>query len=107
MLRLSPPAVMAALIAILTFESLLFGVEIAERTAPVFAEPDSGGFWSFLDPIISLIQGIFTMVVFMFNLITFNVPGADAWARFLVGGIQVSALGYGIAGLIRGFASNG
>lgn len=102
MINLKAKNIMAVLIVVLTFEGLLFGAEIAERTFPTISAPEGGGFWSSLSGVVAVVQGAIALVVFMFNLITFGIPGVPDFIRVMIGGIQGVALVYSAFVLFRG-----
>ena len=98
----NPVPIIAVIMITLTFEGLLFGSELAERSFPSFDQPISGGFWGVLDAIIAVVQVIWGVVVFIFNLVTINVPGAPWWIRLPVAGVLGGGLIWAISELIRG-----
>lgn len=98
----SPVPILAIIILTLTFEGLLFGSEIADRSFPSYEEPQSGGFWGALDAVVAVVQVIWGAVVFFFNLITFNVPGAPWYIRVPIGAMLGGGLVWSLATLIRG-----
>lgn len=98
----SPVGVLMTVIVTLTFTGLAFGEEIAQDSFPEFEEPEGGGFWGVLDALTAIVQAIWGAVVFFFNLITFNIPGAPWWIRVPVGTALTGSLGWSLASLIRG-----
>ena len=96
----SPVPVLVALTVVLVFEGLLFGATLVESSFPEFEQPDG-----ILDALIGIVQAIWGVVVFIFNLITFNIPGAPFWVRVPVGIAIGGSLMWSIATLIRGGAS--
>lgn len=99
-------SVLAVILLTLTFEGLLFGEQIAERSFDGFSEPRSGGLLGGLDAILAVVQGVWGVVVFFANLITFNVPGAPWYVRLPVAGILGGGLVWSIAVLFRGGGSS-
>lgn len=95
-------SVLAIIVLTLTFEGVLFAEEIAERSFPSFEEPTSGGFFGLLDALLAVVQTVWGVVVFFFNLITFNVPGAPGWVRVPVSAMLGGGLVWSIAVLVRG-----
>lgn len=98
----SPIAVLSIITLVLVFEGLLFGEEVAAYSFPTFEEPQSGGFFGVLEALLAIVQAIWGTVVFLFNLLTFNIPGAPWYVRVPVGGMMFGALVWSIAELIRG-----
>ena len=111
----SPLVVLSIVFLTLAFEGLVFGGEIASQSFPKPEEaPASCGegddalsriancITSVVYGIVNTAKVIFGVVAFLFNLITFNVPGAPAYIRFPVGGIIVVGIVWSVAGLIRG-----
>lgn len=99
-------SLLVVIILTLTFEGLLFGEELAERSFPSFEEPSSSGFFAVLEALLSIVKVIWGTVVFLFNLITFNVPGAPWWVRLPAAGVLGGGLIWSIAILIRGGGSS-
>ena len=91
-------------IAIITYSGmgLMYGSEIAERSFPSFEEPESSGFFGAIEGAGAAIQQVWGVVVFVFNFITFNVPGAEWWVRAPLTVIFGGSLTWSIATLIRG-----
>lgn len=98
----SPVAVLAIILLVIGGEALLFGGDIAARSFPTFEEPTQSGLLGAIEGIVQIVSVIWGVVVFFFNLITFNVPDAPFFIRVPVGGILGSALIWSIASLIRG-----
>lgn len=98
----SPLVILAIIALTLVFEGLLFGSEIEDFQLPQFEEPKSGGFFAVLDALLSIVQVIWGVVLFFFNLVTFNVPGAPWYIRVPVGTMLTGGLVWSIATLIRG-----
>ena len=99
---INPMPVFAAVLLILAFEGLLFGADLAERSFPSFEEPRTGGFFAALDAILAVVKAVWGGVVFFFNLITVNVPGAPWYIRLPVGGILGGSLIWSIMEMVRG-----
>ena len=97
-----PIKILAVIIMTLTFEGLLFGEQIAERSFPTLDEPTTTGFWGALDALIAVVRAIWGAVVFFFNLLTFNVPGAPWWIRLPVGSVLGGGLLYSVTVIVRG-----
>lgn len=98
----SPALVLAIVLSTMVFMTLLFGEEIAEKSFPTFEQPSSGGFFGALDAILAILQGIWGVIVFFFNLLTFNIPGAPWYVRVVAGGLLGGGLLWSIAELFRG-----
>lgn len=99
----SPVPVLAVIILTISFQALLFGDELAERSFPSFEEPEeTGGFFGAFDVIAAILKTIWGVVVFFTNLLTFNVPGAPTFIRVIVGSIMGGGLIWSIATLIKG-----
>jgi hypothetical protein len=98
--------ILAIILVTLTFEGLLFGAEIAEQSFPSFDEPTSTGFFGVLDALLAIVKAIWGAVVFFFNLLTFNLPGAPWYVRLPVGGLMFGGLVWSIASLVRGGGGN-
>lgn len=94
--------VLSVVILTLTFEGLLFGEALAQQSFPTFTEPSSGGFFGVLDALLAIVQAVWGAVLFFFNLVTFNVPGAPWWIRLPVGGLLGGGLVWSVATLVRG-----
>lgn len=94
--------VLAIVLLTVTFEGMIFGQELAERSFPTYEEPQSSGFFGVLDALLAIVKVIWGAVVFFFNLITFNVPGAPWWVRLPVGGLIGGGFVWSVATLIRG-----
>lgn len=106
----SPIAVLIIVLATLTFEAILFGGPLVEGAAPKFseeaAERDCGGFFGAAkcaaESVFNILGMIWGVIVFFFNLVTFNVPGAPLYVRVVLGGAISGALIWSLASLIRG-----
>lgn len=94
--------VLGIVLVTVAFEGLIFGAEIAERSFPAFDQPQSGGFFAVLDALLAIVQTIWGAVVFFFNLLTFNIPGAPFWVRVPVGGLIGGGFVWSVATLVRG-----
>ena len=96
--------ILVLVIAMFTYGGmgLMYGQEIAERSYPSFEEPASGGFFGALDGLTAAVQATWGMVVFIFNFVTFNIPGAEWWIRAPMTVIFGGSLVWSIATLIRG-----
>ena len=97
----SPIMTLAIILTVLAFEGLIFGQSIAERSFPTFEEPTSTGFWGAFEAALAFVKAVWGVVVFLFNLITVNVPGSPWWIRLPVGGILGGGLIWSIAQLLR------
>lgn len=98
----SPMVVLSVIVLTLVFEGLLFGEELAEASFPSFEQPEGGGFFDVLDAVLAIVQAIWGTVVFVFNLVSFNVPGAPWFVRAPIGFILGGGLVWSIATLVRG-----
>lgn len=109
-----PVGVLLVVVATLGFEGLLFGSQIADQSFPqllpmAFSSCTGSGLgligcWigSALAFVANVFLTIFGAAVFLFNLISFNVPGAPWFVRALVGTGIGGALIWSIASLFRG-----
>lgn len=100
-MAMNPLPVLAIVTISLVFQGLLFGQEIAERSFPTFEKPEEGA-WGALEAAGNVLLSLWGVVVFLYNLVSFNVPGAPWYARVIVGGITGSAVIWSIATLVRG-----
>lgn len=105
----SPIPVLLIVVATLTFQAMLFGSELAEKSFPTLEEPEAGdcdgfldGFACGVDYVVNFISVVFGVVAFFFNLVTFNVPGAPWFVRLLVGGAIGGSIVWSVATLFRG-----
>lgn len=98
----SPIIVLTVIMFVLVGEGLLFGAEIAERSFPAFEEPSSSGLLGAVEGAVSVLQAVWGAVVFFFNMITFNIPGAEFWVRAPMTVIFGGALFWSISSLARG-----
>lgn len=98
----SPVKVLVVAVIVLAFEAMLFGAQLAEQSFPEFEQPDSGGFFGVIEGLLAVVDVIWGVVVFIFNLITFNVGGAPWWIRLPVGTVFGGSIVWSIATLIRG-----
>lgn len=122
----SPIPVLMIIVATLAFEGLLFGTDLAAASFPTIESPSFDiqdcqdgtiPFFSQLDDIACVIGSaflfaakflqaifltLFGVVVFLFNLISFNVPGAPWYVRLVVGSAFGGAIMWAVAGLFRG-----
>lgn len=98
----SPVAILSIITLVLVFEGLLFGQQIAAYSFPSFEEPQSEGFFAVLDSLLAIVKTIWGTVVFVFNLLTFNIPGAPWFIRIPVAGIMGGGLIWAITELVRG-----
>lgn len=81
---------------------LIYGQEIAERSFPSFEEPESTGFFAAIGSVGAALQTAWGALVFVFNFITFNIPGAEWWVRAPLTLIFGGSLTWSIATLVRG-----
>lgn len=103
------------------FQGLLFGNDLYEQSYPDFKPVDFGdcsgvgaleaigcvSYNTFL-LVINSVLFIYGTVVLAFNLISFNVPGAPAFARFLIAGIVGGGLVIAITiAVFRGGSASG
>lgn len=101
----SPVPHLLVMTVVLVFQGVLFGSEIAEESFPEFEEPSSGGFFGALEALLAVVQAVWGVVVFVFNLVTFNVPGAPWFIRVPIATYFGGTIVWSLASLIRG--SNG
>lgn len=97
------------IIGSLVFEGLVYGAEIAEETFAEFAEPEDRDCSGFLDGVacvfgfvIDVFQAIFAAVVFLFRLITFDVPDAPWWIRVPIATVLGGGLILVVVQIFRG-----
>lgn len=100
---------MVVILATLSFEGLVFGGELAEQSFPKFEQPNEGDCSGFLDGvacffgwIVEVAKLIFGTVVFLFNLVTFNVPGTPLFIKVVLSGGIIGSIVWCVATLIRG-----
>lgn len=100
----SPIPHLLVMVVVLVFQAVLFGAEYAEASFPEFDEPDTGGgfFGGALDILGAIINTIWGVVVFVFNLVTFNVPDAPFWIRAPIATYFGGTIIWSIASLVRG-----
>ena len=98
----SPIPVFVPVLALLAFMGLLFGEEIGEEGFPSYERPDSGGLLGVVEAVGGVLQMIWDVIVFFFNLVTVNIPGTPWFIRLIVGSIIGGTLTWSIATLIRG-----
>lgn len=86
--------ILFVVISTLAFEGLLFGSEIAADTFGDIVSPEEQDCSGFLDGvacvftfIFDVFETIFAGIVFLFRLITFDVPGAPWWVKVPVAGL--------------------
>jgi hypothetical protein len=99
---MNPLPILIIIIMTLTFQGLLFGQEIAERTFTGFQEPTGGGFFGALEALLAVVQAVWGAILFFLNLLFFNVPGAPWWIRLPIGTALTGGLIWSIATLVRG-----
>ena len=92
------------MIAIITYSGmgLMYGTEIAERSFPSFEEPQTTGIFGTLGGVGAALQTAWGAIVFIWNFVTFNVPGAEWWVRAPLSVIFGGSITWSIATLARG-----
>jgi hypothetical protein len=85
-------------IGTMIFIALLAGGEIQGQETPQAGSPPEG-IW---DTVGQLLVKIWGTVIFMFSVLSFNVPGAPWYVRVLISTIIVSPILWAVASLIRG-----
>lgn len=110
----SPAVVIIIVLLTLTFEGLYYGSDLATQSYPAPSNIQTGSCGGGgLDRIACVIGGVFEFIVnvvkiifgtvaFVFNLITFNVPGAPLFVRIPIGGMITLAILWSVASLVRG-----
>ena len=113
----APISALAIVFLTLAFEGLVFGTDLAEQSFPEFQpveyddcvfEPGGGipilsdvgeatGYIGCIlantfTVLVNVVLAVFGTIAFLFNLLTFNVPGAPDYIRFPVGGIIVATI---------------
>lgn len=100
----SPVPHLLVMTVVLVLQGAIFGAQLAEESFPEFEQPDSGGgfFGGALDILGAIISAIWGVVTFVFNLVTFNVPGAPWFIRVPVATYFGGTIVWTIASLVRG-----
>jgi hypothetical protein len=111
-MAMNPLPIIAIITATLVFQALIFGEEYAEQSFPNYEEFTSAcddgddGFFSGIYCIFQQVGYFFRVIVgvvlFLFNLISFNVPGAPWFIRVIVSGILGGGIFWATATLFRG-----
>jgi hypothetical protein len=73
------------------------GANCGLADAPAVNQPDG-----IIDIVLGVINAVWGVVTFLYNAISFNIPGAPAWARVPIAVGFIGTLTWAIAGLVRG-----
>lgn len=90
------------------FEGMVYGDALTEESFGTFGETtsvdcESGGtFGCVIDFITQVFQGIIGGIAFLFNLLSFNIPDAPIWIRFVLVGVLDGGLVLLIVSILRG-----
>lgn len=118
----APIALLLIAMSTLVFQFFIFGGDFATSTVITSIDAptceNAGGFLAGTNFIACNIGAFFIMIIngilliasvvkFLIAGLTFNVPGAPLYARFLVSILYIGAFGMGIAGLFRGVPRGG
>jgi hypothetical protein len=111
----SPVIALTIVMLTLTFEGLLFGEELAEKSFPDLIDPahesqDCDGFFDgfvcAIETVLSYIGNFFIIlfgaIVFIINAITFNVAGAPWFVRVPMGTLMGTMILWPAVTLFRG-----
>lgn len=111
----SPVVGIVIVVLTLTFQGLLFGADIAEKSFPDLIRPEHqtqdcdgffDGFVCAFENVIAFIANIFIVlfgaIIFLFNMITFNVPGAPWFVRVPFGALMFGLIGWPAFTFFRG-----
>lgn len=118
---MNPIPFLAIILAVLAFEGLVFGQDLAASSFPTpsdvdFASCTADGVWNagfgfgfigcvfqqVLNVIVNFFKFLYGTAVFFFGLISFNVGGAPLFVRFFLGSIFGGTILWSLAGLFRG-----
>lgn len=116
--NVAPVAILLIAAGVLAFQAVVYADEYATQSIITSVDtPECVGDFSGIVGATALIacriqQGflfivnvflvIFSVVRFMFNAITFNVPGAPFYVRAMFATFFIGSLGWSIAGMFRG-----
>lgn len=111
----SPAPIILVVALTLVFEGLLFGSSIANTSFPAASSVDFGSCGNVggldligcvisnaFNAVVNVFKVIIGAVVFFFNLVSFNVPGAPWFVRMVVGCAIGGSIIWAIAGMFRG-----
>lgn len=98
----SPIPHVIVMVGALVFQGVFYGEEIAEESFPEYEQPNTEGFWGAVEALTAVVNTVWGAVVFLFNLITFNIPGSPWWSRVVVSTYFGGTIFWSIATLIRG-----
>lgn len=97
----SPVPVLAIIGIYLVFYALVQGADSVDSGLDDDPGVSTSGFGG-VDILGDIIEAIISVVVLIFNGLTFNVDGAPFWVRFPVAVIIIGSLAWSAATLIRG-----
>lgn len=106
----APIALLFVLAVGFVFQAAMVGDEINEISFEIDSptnQSDEGGFLESFTPdainmLTAIVGTIWGFVKTFFNFLTFNVPGAPGWIRFIVAMTINGSLAWSIVALIRG-----
>lgn len=111
-MALNPLPIIAIITATLIFQALIFGEEYADKSFPEYEEitaactDNDDSFFSGFACVVQQIGYFFRVVggvvLFLLNLVSFNVPGAPWFIRVIVGGLMGTGIFWSAATLFRG-----
>lgn len=98
---------LAVIVATFAFEGLVYGDALAEASFGAFGDSEAttcsdNNFGCIVDFIVSVFQGIYGGIAFLFNLLAFNIPDAPTWVRFVLVGVLDGGLVLLIVSILRG-----
>jgi len=113
---ISPLVLLVIAVATVGFESLVFGGDLVEKSVITSVpNPTCDGqafdnvfekiacyIRSFIVGLVNTFLMVASVVLFFFNALTFNVPGAPNVVRVLMGTVFIGGMGWAIASLFRG-----
>lgn len=89
----------AIVVLTLVFEGAVISSQAQE---PVFADLSSKDCSGFFDAFECVVEVVFDVVIFLFDLITFNIDGAPWWIRVPLAFILGGGIIWAVASLVRG-----
>lgn len=107
----SPLPIIGALTLAIVFQAIFFAAEAGDKAFPTFEQPGfaegecDGPIKAVVcgaKTIIRLVTSIWGVVVFVVDIITFNISGAPWWARVVISTLNITGISWLIARLIRG-----
>lgn len=110
----NPIGIIAIIITTLTFTGLLYGNELAANSFPALLDTDYGTCTSsgldaigcYIGKTVAFVLNIFIVIyggaVFLFNLISFNIPGTPWYVRTIIGSVLGGGILWSVVSLLRG-----